>query len=119
MNIAAVICNIALFLFTCLVYITDGPPSGVAYRIFNVWLLGTTICSALVIARRRRSAAATVLAIGSNLVLLGLVCWALLDQYPHPNEEGFLAFVVLIVVTPILSGATLLRGGVLARRPSI
>ena len=46
-----------------------------------------------------------------NIVLLGLVCLAIADQYPHPDEPGFLAFVALTVVTPILSALALVRNG--------
>lgn len=43
------------------------------------------------------------MAIICNVVLIGFVCWALVDQYPHPHENGFTAYAVLIVLTPILS----------------
>ena len=46
-----------------------------------------------------------------NLVLLGLVCWALIDQYPHPEEEGVIAFAVLTVLTPLPGAAVLFRTG--------
>ena len=46
-----------------------------------------------------------------NILLLGLVCWAVVDQYPHPEEEGVVAFTVLTVLTPILSAVVLFRTG--------
>lgn len=47
----------------------------------------------------------------SNIVLLGFVCWAIADQYPHPEEDGLIAFTVLIVLTPILSVVAIFRSG--------
>jgi len=47
-----------------------------------------------------------------NIVFFGFVCWALVDQYPHPEEDGVIAFTMLMVLTPILSLVALLRHGV-------
>jgi hypothetical protein len=52
-----------------------------------------------------------------NVVLLGFTGWAYVDQYPHPKEDGFVAFIVLMVLTPILSLAALVRGGAGAGPP--
>jgi hypothetical protein len=38
-------------------------------------------------------------------------CWAVVDQYPHPEEDGVIAFTVLRVLTPILSLVVLFRYG--------
>ncbi len=43
----------------------------------------------------------------SNVVLLGFVCWALVDTYPYAQEEGFIAYVILMTLTPILTLAAL------------
>jgi hypothetical protein len=43
-----------------------------------------------------------------NIVFFGLVCWTMIDQYPHPKEDGFIAFAVLIILTPILNLVVLL-----------
>jgi uncharacterized protein YhhL (DUF1145 family) len=48
--------------------------------------------------------------IPANIVFFGFVCWALVDQYPHPEEDGVLTFTVLIVLTPILSLVVLFGG---------
>ena len=50
-------------------------------------------------------------AIVCNIVLLGFTGWAFVDQYPHPEEDGLIAFTVLMVLTPILSLVALFRGG--------
>jgi hypothetical protein len=43
-----------------------------------------------------------------NIVFFGFVCWALIDQYPHPKESGVIAMAVLMVLTPILNLVVLL-----------
>ena len=129
MKIVAVICNIVLFAFTCLVLVTDGPPKGASYILFTLWLLLTLILSSVVISRsgardswlglqmKRKaleeqekavdlsstSTVMSVVAIICNIILLGFTCWAFVDQYPHPEEDGVIAFAVLMVLTPILS----------------
>ena len=60
------------------------------------------------------SSTRTVMQIGLivwNIVLLGFICWAFVDQYPHPQEEGFIAYVLIMVLTPILSIVALLFRG--------
>lgn len=44
-----------------------------------------------------------IVAIICNFALLGFICWALVSQPSHPQEEGFVAFVLVSVLTPILS----------------
>ena len=52
-----------------------------------------------------------IIAIICNIVFIGFVCWAFVDQYPHPKEDGIIAFTVLMVLIPILSLLVLfLRG---------
>ena len=137
MRIVAVICNIVLFAFTCLVLVTDGPPKGASYIVFTLWLLLTLILSSVVISRsgardswlglqmKRKaleeqekavdlsstSTVMRVVAIICNIILLGFTCWAFVDQYPHPEEDGVIAFAVLMVLTPILSLVVLFRNG--------
>ena len=135
MRIVALFCNIGLFLFTCFVLLTDGPPKETVYIILTMWALLTLILSAVVIIRvgasdgwlglhlkRKaledknsidgRSSLGTVMNIAAiicNLVLFGLVCWSLVDQYPHPREAGFIEFATLMVLTPILNLVVLFR----------
>jgi hypothetical protein len=52
-----------------------------------------------------------IVAIICNIVFFGFVCWALVDQYPHPEEDRVIAFTVLMMLTPILSLAVLFRSG--------
>jgi hypothetical protein len=49
-----------------------------------------------------------IVAVICSIVFFGFVCWALVDQYPHPKEGGVIAMVVLMVLTPILNLVVLL-----------
>jgi hypothetical protein len=108
MRIVALICNILLFGFTGVVLLVDGPPRAARYIVFTLWTLLTLVLSTVVIARGE-TATTRAVAIVANIVFLGFVCWAFADQYPHPEEDGLLAFVVLMVATPLLSLAVLAR----------
>jgi len=142
MKTAAIICSVVLFAFTCVVLSTDGLPTDSTYIVFNMWLLLTLILNVVVISRigvndgrlwpqmprpnageqgeadgrRSTSVFVRVAAALCNVVLLGFTGWAYVDQYPHPEEPGFTAFTVLMVMTPILSLAALVRGGAGNRR---
>ena len=150
MNFVAVVCNALLFVFTCFVLLTDGFPGQASYIFLTLWALLTLILSAVVISRigardgwldprlrnkavreeqkgasqRPVSRGMQIVSIVANVVLLGFVCWAFVDTYPHPREEGFIAYVVLMVLTPILSLVALFRSGTgwrgahLRRRPA-
>ncbi len=139
MKSVTAICNAALFAFTCLVLIADGPSTGPGYIVLSLLLLLVPILTvvALFFNGRRdprpadrlnasssseptakgRSisshSALSVAAIALNLILLGFVCWAFISTYPHPDEEGLLTFTVLVFLTPLLSILTIARAGVL------
>jgi len=51
-----------------------------------------------------------------NVLLLALVGWALVDQYPHPSESGFIEYVIALVLGPFVSAVALFRS--LSIRPS-
>jgi hypothetical protein len=135
MKTLTVLCNVVLFGFTCLVLATDGAPTAAVYIIFTLLLMLIPVFTVFAITRsgagdggpnlhsRRKTAEAQprtgvfssahtaiarVAAI-CNVVLLVFVCWAFVDQYPHPEEDGFIAFAALTVLTPILSGVMLFR----------
>ena len=138
MKISAIICNIILFLFTSLVLVTDGPPTETIYIVFTLWTFLTLILNTVVISRigvgdgwlglnkkekvleeqkktdepSYKVTFLRIVAIICNIVFLGFHCWAFVDQYPHPEEDGFIAFVVLMVLTSILSLVVLIRGKV-------
>lgn len=145
MKTAAVVCNILFFAFLCVVLVTDGPPTQTAYIVFSLLSLLIPIFSAVVIVRSKasdgwlslqvrrktseeqaktgglgsRPTIMRTLTVVCNIVWLGFIVWAFVDQYPHPEEEGLLAFTVLIVLTPILNLAVMLRGGGLGVRAGL
>jgi hypothetical protein len=140
-----VTCNLVLLLFTLFVLATDWLPEQAAYVAFTLLLLLIPTFTAFALLRRGvggsgpglpgtgetredqpETGAAlpgTILlvrvAVVANLVLLAAVCWALVDQSPHPKEEGFLAYAVLTLLTPVLSAIVLVRTGTRRRRPAV
>ncbi len=107
MRITAIICNVVLFAFTCLVIVTDGPARETVYVVFSFLLLVVPILSAVVLWRFSGSTIMKIATGVGNIVLLGFACWAIISQYPHPEEEGVVAYTVLVVLTPLLSLAAL------------
>lgn len=109
----ALVCNVVSFLFTLLVIAGDGPATKTVYIVLMLLLLLIPILTLLALGRpqtfRARATAVLRFAALGNLVLLGFVCWALVDQHPHPNEPGFLPYAALMILTPILSAIVLLR----------
>ena len=137
MRLAAVVFSVVLVAFTCLVVVTDGPPTEAIYVVLTLALVLVPIFSLVVLLQDRAGRggagvpvkqdarpaekkgggrlspgpALRTAAIFCNIVMLGLSCWALVDQYPHPEEDGFLAYVLVVMVTPILNMVALLRSG--------
>jgi hypothetical protein len=135
MKIIAIICNVVLFVFTGIVLVTDGTPTDTAYIIFTLLVLLIPIFNVVVLTRsgvdngwldlqkktleeQRKiddlSSTTIVMKIGAficNIVLFAFTWWAIVDQYPHSEEDGVIAYTLLIVLTPILSVAVLFRNG--------
>ena len=116
MKTLAVVCNVVLFAFTCLVLATDGGPTKAAYVVFTLVLLITPVLTVSVLARRAAGDGIRRTAAGCNVLPLAFVCWAFVDQYPHRSDPGLIEYVVTAVLTPLVSAAALLRGKVI--RPS-
>ena len=134
MKIATIICNVVLFLFTCFVLITDGMPGEASYIVFTLLLLLVLILNIVLITGNRINHNVLIFNKGNkepevqgkvdappsiylfkkiigvifNIVLIGFICRAVIDQYPHPRESGFLIYLILVVFTPILSLITIL-----------
>jgi hypothetical protein len=127
MKILAVIFNIIFFLFTLFVLATDGFPKQVGYLLVTLFVLLTPILSLIVILhigenhsrmglptednslkeiskidnKYNRTTILRIIAILLNILLLGYVCWAIFQ--PHPAEEGYIPYVILVLLTPILN----------------
>ncbi len=134
MRALALACNVLLFAFTCLVIVTDGAPTQAPYVAFTLLMLLVPVFTVVAIVRRGAGAAWTRVpaagvpagaapadrpaapgaaleraAAAVNLLLLACVVAAVAAQYPHPKEEGVVAFVVLALATPVVSAVALLR----------
>jgi len=116
MKTLTVLCNLVLFGFTCLVLVTDGTPTQAVYAFLGLLLLLVPIFTVAAILRSTRKPSWGLPGIIGNIVLLAFGCWAFVDQYPHPDEEGFVAYVVLMALTPVLSVVWFLRTGHGSRR---
>ena len=112
MKTLVILCNIVMFCFTCMVLVTDGMAKEAAYIVFTLLLLLIPLLTVFVFAGGggASSRALQRAALIGNVVLLAAICWAFADQYPHPQEEGFVAYMVVIVLTPILSAVVLFLG---------
>ncbi len=109
MKALAILFNAVLFVFTGLVVATDGMPRDLAYVVFTLLLMLVPVANVLVIGRAAATRLQRTVGI-CNIVLLALIGLAIADQYPHPAEPGFNEYAVLVVLTPIVSAAVLLRG---------
>jgi hypothetical protein len=107
MRIATVVFNVALFLFTVVVLVTDGLSNEVAYNLLALLLLAVPALTVVVLGRRMRGASLDLYlrwsAVVCNVALAGFSYWSIASQYPHPKEDGIVAFMLLTMVTPILS----------------
>lgn len=129
MKIVTVICNIALLGFTCLLLFILGVSKVSDYKVLTLLLLLVPILNIVFIfgslvshghwtfkmkkkAPEEQSKADGLskiypfLKIGTlilNLALLGFASWFFVRNYPHPGESLVLAYILLAVVTPILS----------------
>jgi hypothetical protein len=136
MRIVAAICNIVLLVFTAFVLVTDGLPMEAPYIALTLLLVLVPVLSLVVILRAGASMglglptgseeseggkkagvvppawnAMRTVTIICNIVLFGFACWALADQYPHPEEGGFIPYALLVLATPILNVVALSRRG--------
>ncbi len=109
MKAAAIILCIISCLFTLAVLSTDGPPE----RLFSFVRAGVNlfvpIFTIVVLSLRPAREPLRNAAIVANIVDLALVCYGLVEQYPHPDEEGFIPYVILVSLTPVVSIIALRR----------
>lgn len=130
MKLITVFLNVAMFVFTSFVLLTDGIPKEVGYIIFTILLLFVPIFNLVIILRNRadygwldfhmkmevlkeqpkpnellsKIRILKIVAIICNIVLLGFACYAFVNQYSqHPKESGFILYAVIVFLTPILS----------------
>ena len=137
MNFSAALLNLALFAFTCFILMTEGLPKDFAYFLFTLLLLSVPLLNITMIylgVRRKgwfsfnwkgkvseepdhfqeedtSGRIMSTVAIISNIALLLLSVLAYLDQYPHPEEDGLVLFILFLWVTPVISVLVIWRNG--------
>ena len=98
MKAAAVVCNIVVFLIVSAILVTEGIPKQTVHIVLMVLLALIPIFSAAVILRNGTSApkrsAVKLVAVICNVLLLGLVCWSAVSQYPYPEGNSMIIFTL-------------------------
>lgn len=109
MKIAAVVCNVVLFIFAAVVLAVDGLPKARLFAALAVLALLVPLFVAAVLERRSAGALLRGLAALASAVLLGLGVWAVASRPPRLQETAALAYAVLLLLAPLLGLAALLR----------
>ncbi len=109
MKIVAVICNIVLFGLSWVVFVTGLPSTKPIYVVFTLWIMLNMVFNVVVISFFSENAVMKVIGIVCNIVFLGFVCYAIVDQHPFPAKASFYPFVGLMLLTPFLSLVAFLR----------
>jgi hypothetical protein len=129
MKLSTIFFNMALLVFTSFVIITDGIPVTFLYILLTLMLLAVPVLNMTIILGSKEdigwldfplkskptdrqiniftmSSGKPLLkstAIIFNILLLLVSCWAFLSQFPHPEEEGFIFYITLVFITPVLT----------------
>ncbi|MGE5361384.1 MAG: hypothetical protein ACM3NQ_20395 [Bacteroidales bacterium] len=110
MKTMVVLFNVVFVAFTCLVMLTDGFATERVYVVFSLLLIAVPVFTVAAVGRSVGNVTRHAAEL-ANIILVAFIAWAWIDQYPHPSEAGFLPYVILAVITPLLSAAFLLFGG--------
>ena len=117
MRTAAIVCNLVLFASTGLIVLTEGVPREVRYAVLTLLALLVPLFSAAVLVREQTAPQAPDAAqdasprvtltyraaVLGNSILFGAVAWASVVQYPYPEGNSVMPFVVLAICVPIVS----------------
>lgn len=113
MRITALVLNLVMVCFTMLVIFTEGMAPSHWYQLVTLLVLAIPLMTAQTLWKFRAPRAITAwerhYVGGLNVLLFVLVAAAIVDQYPRPREAGFIPYVVLVCLTPVLSAWVLLR----------
>lgn len=121
MKTLVTILNIVLVGFTLMVVTTEGGPTDIGHTILGVLLFLVPLFNIILVLRlglfnpakgasnNAMNGAARIAAMLFNLILFGFGVWATIEAYPHPEEDGVLAFTILVLLTPIVSALVFLR----------
>ncbi len=114
MRTVVMLLNVVFLAFTCLVMLTDGFAAEPVYVVFSLLLVAVPLFTLTAAGKGVARRAAGF----SNIVLAACILWAWIDQYPHPSEAGFVPYVVVAALTPLLSAGFLFFGGRNTRQPA-
>jgi hypothetical protein len=108
MRIVAVVCNVAFWVFFCMVMVTDGPPKGAdilwSFIPFVMPILNVVVIRVL----SSPSRVLRIVALAGNVLWCGLASWVIVERYPsHPAETGLVEYVASMALTPLLSAVAL------------
>lgn len=117
MRTIAMLCNMALFAFTVLILVVDGPPAGPPFVALMLLALLVPLGSSLVLMRSSRGAVAGAVMVIGNLALLVLAVWSIAGRFPRLEEKGTVVYALLLVLTPLLSLVALAKARRGAARP--
>jgi len=104
---------VLLFVVTSVVVATEGIPGKPAYAAFTIVMLVIPAFTAFIITRRPPGSGVLALRLAAlcNVALVGLVCWALVEQYPYPEGAGVIPFAGLALMAPVFSLAAIPGAG--------
>ena len=109
----AIVLDVVLAAFTALVIAGEGLPGEAFWAAYTVLAVVIPLASAGVLwwIRARRTTAAGAIwqaTVISNALLLAGACWAAVRTYPHPPEDGVVAYAVILLAAPIATVAAML-----------
>jgi hypothetical protein len=127
MKLIALVCNVVFFLFLCFVIKTDGISGEAFYITFTFLSLLIPVFNVIIILRSGTndgwfgihikkseepgklvrwltlSSTVKLITVIINLTWMAKTCWIMIKEYPHPEEEGFVVFVVVMFLTPVIT----------------
>jgi hypothetical protein len=116
MRVIAIVCNIIFLIFTSLVIIGEGVSNELTYQVYTIFLLMVPIISTVIllaskmpISTKSFKTPTYLIAMILNFLMLAFSIMAIVDQYPHPEEHGFVAYVAIVFFVPIINTLVLFR----------
>jgi len=111
MKTLTILCCVVLAALSVMEVVTEGLPGRPSQWALTALIVLVPTFTVFVLSGKpgRGWAGVPGVAVLCNLVLLGVTCWAAVTQYPYPEGSGVIPFVVLALLTPVLSLVVLRR----------
>lgn len=116
MRVTAIVCNIIMCVLTSLVVISEGVSNELIYQGFTLFMLLVPIMSTFILIKsvmprstKLFKSSAYLVATILNILMVAFLVLAMVDQYPHPKEDGFITYVIIVAITPIINTFVLYR----------